>query len=109
MQDPDYQLIFQYALFGKDTNLNTSKANLVCEHLEKHVDRFMHQNDPYTSVFLIRMNRYFSHFEDFKNITFDGMEFLKSLLNRPGLKPEEKSLIYVEIAAHLSEKKETHP
>jgi hypothetical protein len=108
LRDPDFQQILQMALFGFfNTPLcdqSKEAAPIVMNFLTKQLKHYAAQNDLSTSVFLIRMNRHLSHYENFKDFCVNGTALLKGFLQNQGLLPEEKSLLYAELVGHLGEK-----
>jgi len=110
LQDIDYQQLLQTACFG---HLFYRKDSSPFEDITQYITRFFNQQMDYsrcqfdlkTLVFIQRMIRYFTHFNI--NVSQDNERvYLLHLLKHPHLNSYEKSLIYIELAAYLSESDE---
>ena len=109
MGDLDYQQLFQIACF----NCVSDKAGFyrypdkidafkeqIASFLTKQIALTQNEGDVKTQVFLQRMGRYFRRYEC---AAPDTSEHLLVLLMQAKTSPEEKSLIYSELAASLGE------
>jgi hypothetical protein len=110
-KDPDYQTIFQKQFFhreSKDTlELYYWKTNIkkkAQEILMQNYRQMNLANEIQPAVFLLQMMRYLNAFLENK-IPLDLTGEIRKLFTRPGLTLEEKSVIYAELIASLSEKK----
>lgn len=107
LKEPDFQQIFQGALFGFFENPISGHHKIVpilINFLTKQLNNYLGQNEIGTSVFLIRINRYLGHFHKFEDSPIKGTALIKELLKNKGLSPEETSLLYAERIGHLGEK-----
>lgn len=108
LKDPDYQVLFVMAVFDMGS-LEKAKGikgldKKVGEFLKSHYDRLQGENEIQGAVFLLQTMRRFEGFFPQQDLFKHSMGRLYQLLDRPGLEPEEKSVIYLEIISHLSEK-----
>ena len=102
IRDLDYQQVFQIACF----NLKASKqiesfTNQIFSFLTKQMTSAHNEEDVKSQVFLQRMGRYFRRYEC---AAPDKTDDLLHLLTLEKTSPEEKSLIYAELAAALGER-----
>ncbi|MCX6990097.1 MAG: hypothetical protein NTX49_03390 [Chlamydiae bacterium] len=100
LPDLDYQQLFQMACFSFNASHKiTEFKGRITQFLTNQMAQSIETADIKTQVFLQRMGRYFKKFGcEAPDITPHLLELLGT-----AIKPEEKSLIYAELAAALSE------
>lgn len=109
LKNPDYQIFFRILMFDRNLHLHVEKheselGQMLSRFLETFFTQFRGQNELQACVFLLRMSRYLASFFP-KNISLDRtLAQLYALLDRPGLEEDERSIIYAELAAHLTNK-----
>lgn len=115
LKDPDYQTLFKILIFpyaisvGEFKNLYTEiKENPT---LGKDLSEFLRrqyilnnvENETETCLFLLKMMSHLSSFCPDESF-MDPVKEIHVILERTGLSPPQKSLLYAELSAHLSYK-----
>ncbi|MBA3238118.1 MAG: DUF3638 domain-containing protein [Parachlamydiaceae bacterium] len=111
--DPDYQTLFQIFMFESNVLIDELKipgfANQFAEFIQTQLDRYTKEGNIQTAVFLLRMCRLFEGYAPNK-VEFQGsIDKLRALLEKVGLEPEDRSVIYGELVAALSKKQTLDP
>ncbi|MBA3238120.1 MAG: DUF3638 domain-containing protein [Parachlamydiaceae bacterium] len=110
---PDYQSLFQIFMFEKNALINEFKipgfTDKFAEFMQTQLDRYTTEGNIQTSVFLLRMCRLFERFAPDKMEFQGSIDKLRALLEKVGLEPEDKSVIYGELVAALSKKQKLDP
>ena len=117
LKNPDYQVLFQLALFNTDLLFKEFKQEGFSEKIASFLSHTYHQfkaeNEVQACVFLSQMARYIENFCDEKDRCFAKIHFssverlsdLRKLLENKVLDLEERSVIYAELIASLRSKK----
>lgn len=107
LADTDYQTLFQLLLFspnGLHNSLNLRDfAKQWDSFLQSQINHFSTENSIQAAVFLLRMCRLMKKFYPRGNEFTGSFAKLAALLDKKNLFPEEKYVIYAEIAAALSQ------
>jgi len=110
LSDPDYQILFEiFFLNGGYLSSEVNKgdfSNKLNDFLETQINQSINAHDIKKMAFLIRMTRVFNKQND---KILDSSPLLTNLVQLPGLSFEEKSILYAELVASLSKKKDLNP
>ena len=119
LKDTDYQTLFHALLFRVDfrsslestsyldkslnvKGFSTQLANFISHNVEQWIE----ENDIQPAVFLLKVAHQLNTFCPHEEYFTKTQALLRGLLQRKGLEPDVKSLIYAELIAQLARKKD---
>lgn len=101
--DPDYQVLFRLFFSKQYLKLDSPFTKNLALFLSDKYSYYETLGNIQTAAFLLQQMR---HFGDFDRSLPNPLNEIRLLLNRPGLKEGERSLLYAELMANLSQKEQ---
>lgn len=105
IKDPDYQTLFTILFFELKPPQNAPFIKNVEKFITTNLERMLGENELQAALFLLQKMRELATFYPTSKELEKSQQKVRALLQRPGLAPFEKSLLYKELIVHLGQKK----
>ncbi len=109
LKDTDYQTLLHTLFFNNcllDENLAVPGFEAHLSHfIQNNYEQFLHENEIQATVFLLKIAHQLHSFCPQQEVFSSATVRLKTLVERKGLEPDEKCLVYAELVAQLGHQK----